>query len=121
MRIRQHLLSISAEGPVRGVLDSQLQLQPVIHIDAGGRSAHMRSRLLQLTRDAKGRPMWGGGLYESELVKVEGAWKYRRLRLQRTWKVLYREGWAQTSASAGQLLPVRSTLPFHYRNPVTGR
>src|SRR5262249_25429236 len=62
------------EGPQKGVLNSQLQLQPVIHVAADGRSARIRSRLLQLTRDAQGRPMWGAGIYENELVKDNGAW-----------------------------------------------
>ena len=60
------------QGPVPGRLDSQLQLQPVIHVADDGRSAKIRSRQLRFTRDAQGRPMWGGGIYENELVKEGG-------------------------------------------------
>jgi hypothetical protein len=105
------------EGPQKGVLNSQLQLQPVIHVAADGRSAKIRSRLLQLTRDARGRPMWGAGIYENDLVKEGGTWKFRRLHLYRTWKVYYKSGWASPSPDEGQLLPTRVTPPFHYRHP----
>jgi hypothetical protein len=107
------------EGPVKGVLNSLLQLQPVIDIGADGRTAKIRSRVLQLTRDAQGKPIWGGGVYENELVKVNGTWKFRSLHLYRTYKVYYKGGWA--TPGNGELMPSRFTPPFHYRNPVSGR
>ena len=111
------LKASGAEGPQKGALNSQLQLQPVIHVAADGRTARIRSRLLQLTRDAQGRPMWGAGVYENELVNENGTWKFRHLRLYRTWKVYYKSGWASPSSDAGQLLPIRVTPPFHYSRP----
>jgi hypothetical protein len=93
-RILASLQASGPEGPVRGALDSQLQLQPVIQVAGDGRSASIRSRVLRLARDAQGRPMWGGGLYENELVKEDGVWKFRRLRLNRAYQVDYRKGWA---------------------------
>jgi hypothetical protein len=65
--------------------------------------------------------MWGSGIYENELVKQGGVWKFRRVHLYRTWKVNYNGGWAATSVREGQLYPSRSTPPFHYRNPVSAR
>jgi SnoaL-like domain len=125
-RILEFLKASGAEGPVKGALNSQLQLQPVIHVAADGKSANIRSRLLQLTRDAQGNPMWGSGIYENELVKENGVWKFKRLHLYRTWKVNYKGGWAkpdadQVTAVNGQQFPSRFTPPFHYRNPVSGR
>jgi hypothetical protein len=120
-RILGFLKASGPEGPVNGVLNSQLNLQPVIHVAANGRTASVRSRVLQLTRDAQGRPMWGGGIYENEVVKENGVWKFRRLHLHQTYKVSYRGGWAAASEGEGQLLPSRFTLAFHYRNPVSGR
>jgi hypothetical protein len=120
-RILDLLRASGPEGPVKGALNSQLQLQPVIHVAADGQTARMRSRLLQLTRDAQGRPMWGAGIYENELVKEDGTWKFRRLHLYRTYLVDYKGGWATPSADAGQLFPSRFTPPMHYRNPVSGR
>lgn len=119
--IQKFLSASGPQGPVKGVLDSQLQLQPVIHIARDGRTARMRSRLLQLTRDAQGRPMWGSGIYENELVKESGTWKFSRLRLTRTWKVNYKGGWATPVEGEGLLYPSRFTPPFHYRNPVSAR
>jgi hypothetical protein len=116
-RVLAYLKTTSPEGPVKGALDSQLQLQPVIHVAADGRSAKVRSRLLQLTRDAQGTPMWGSGIYESELVKEEGSWKFRRLHLYRMYQVNYRSGWATPVAGGTQLFPSKFTPPFHYRKP----
>jgi hypothetical protein len=109
------------EGPVPGRLDSQLQLQPVIHVADDGRSAKIRSRLLRFTRDAQGRPMWGGGIYENELVKEGGTWKFSRLRFQPTWLVDYKEGWTSSQPRTGTTMPSAAVPPFHYRHPVTGR
>jgi hypothetical protein len=116
-RILAFLKASGPEGPVKGVLDSQLQLQPVIHVAADGRTARIRSRLLQLTRDTQGRPMWGGGIYENELVKEDGVWKFRRLHLYRTYRIDYKRGWTLPADDTEQLLPSRFTPPFHYRHP----
>ncbi|MEJ0099497.1 MAG: nuclear transport factor 2 family protein [Pseudomonadota bacterium] len=120
-RILAYLKSLGPQGPVKGALNSQLQLQPVIDVAADGHSAKVRSRLLQLARDAKGRPLWGGGIYESELVKDNGVWKFRHLHLYRTYRVDYKAGWVNASAADGWLLPTRVTPPFHYVNPVSAR
>ncbi len=61
-RILAFLRSSGPEGPVKGVLNSQLQLQPVIHVAADGRSARISSRLLRVMRIADGTPMWGAGI-----------------------------------------------------------
>jgi hypothetical protein len=117
-RIRRFLDTIGSEGPVRGVLDSQLMLQPVIHVAADGRTAKTRSRVLHFTRDAAGRPMWGSSILESTLVKEDGIWKLSRLQVQRAWNVDYQRGWSAGQAATGQVLPSRRMLPFHYRHPV---
>jgi hypothetical protein len=122
---REHILAFlkasGPEGPVKGMLNSLLQLQPVIHVSADGRTAKIRARVLQLTRDAQGHAMWGGGVYENELVKQNGIWKMKRLHLYQTYKFNYKGGWATPSEGAGQLLPSQFTPPFHYRNSVSGR
>lgn len=115
-RILGFLQSTGPEGPVKGALNSQLQLQPVIHVSADGRSARIRSRLLQLSRDAQGRPMWGAGIYENELRKENGVWKFSRLHFHRTWQVLYKGGWA-TPRPGDEIFPSAHTPPFHYRRP----
>lgn len=88
------LRSRGPEGPVQGALDSQLQLQPVIEVAADGRTARTRSRLLRLTRDAGGTPMWGAGTYEGDVVKQDGVWRFSRLKFRRSYLVPYKGGWA---------------------------
>ena len=109
------------EGGAKNALDSQLQTQPVITIAADGRTAKIRSRMLELARDANGKPLWGGGVYENELVKEDGVWKFKRLHLYRTFRVPYKGGWAKAQAGEGQVIPSGFTPPFHYANPVTSR
>jgi hypothetical protein len=111
------LNALGPEGPKQDALNSQLQLQPVIHVAADGRSARIRSRLLQLARDSEGRPLWGAGIYENELVKEDGIWKFKRLYLEPTYQVLYSKGWADGEGRTGEMLPSRLTPPFHYRRP----
>jgi hypothetical protein len=124
---RERILAFFAtwgpEGPVPGALHSMLQLQPVITLSADGRSARIRSRVLELLRDEQGTPMWGGGIYESQVVKEQGVWKFRHLRFTRTYRVRYRGEWAPAASDTGggQVFPTRATPAFHYRNPVTGR
>src|SRR5690606_29552058 len=107
------LQATGPEGPVKGALDSQLQLQPVIHVATDGRSARIRSRLLQLARDAQGHPVWGAGIHENELVKEDGVWKFKRLQLHRTYKVRYEGGWAVPRSGTGALVPSRFTPDLH--------
>jgi len=116
-RILDFLRTSGPQGPVKGALNSQLQLQPVIHVSADGTTAHIRSRLLQLSRDAQGRPMWGAGIYENELKKENGVWKFSRLHFYRTWQVLYKSGWTNPTSDGGQVFPSGFTPPFHYRRP----
>ncbi len=103
--------------PRTGALDSQLQLQPVIHVAADGRTARMRSRVLRLSRGPSGRPMWGSDIVESELQKHDGTWRYRRVHVHRMWNVAFKGGWATPVADASQRFPSRFTPPFHYREP----
>lgn len=131
-RILAFLRASGPEGPVRGVLNSQLQLQPLIDVAPDGKTAKIRSRLLQFTRSSDGRPVLAAGLYENELVKQDGVWRFKRLHLYGMFNVYYRGGWTRagaddmpppdrSSADGFEVLPSRYTPPFHYRNPVTGR
>jgi hypothetical protein len=58
--------------------------------------------------------MWGAGIYENALVNEKGVWKFERLHLYRTYEVPYKGGWVTPIEGEGQLLPTRSTPPFHY-------
>jgi hypothetical protein len=94
-RILAFLKSAGPEGPVRGTLNSQLQLQPVIDVAGNGRTARIRSRVLRLARNAEGRPVWAAGIYENELVKEGGVWKFRLRRFHQTYEFDYEAGWSR--------------------------
>ncbi len=123
---RDHILAYlrtsGPEGPQKGALNDQLQLQPVITVAPDGKTAKLRSRLLLQARAPDGRALWGAGLYEDELVNDHGIWKFKKVHLYRMFTVDYTRGWARTGAAAnGEILPSRYTPPFHYSNPVTGK
>jgi hypothetical protein len=112
--ILAYLKASGPEGPVKNALNSQFNLQPVIDVAPDGRTARIRSRMLQLARDGQGKPMWGGGVYENQLVKENGVWKFARMQFYRTYKVHYAGGWAKPEAGEGLVYPTTFTPPFHY-------
>jgi SnoaL-like domain len=137
-RIRAFLQASGPQGPIKGLLDNQLQLQPLIDVAPDGTTARIRSRLLQQSRDSDGAAVWSGGIYENELVKEDGIWKFSRLHLYRTFTAKYVGGWARAPVATLQGIsaanppdrppseiyapfPQQHTPPFHYRNPVTNK
>jgi hypothetical protein len=85
------------------------------------------------------------GVYEDQLVKENGAWKITGMDLDYTWMATYKDGWTKADPVAADALrpsaellahykldaPIRGdpgipfpavpALPFHYKNPVSGR
>ena len=84
-----------------------------------------------------------GGLYENVYVADDGLWKIKKLFYRAFWHGTFENGWAHTPpdyvpnasvtypedpygpdellADAPRLWPDTTTLPFHYRHPVTGK
>ncbi len=138
--VRAFLLKVfgrGAEGPVAGRLGNHLQLQPVIDVAADGRSARIRSRMLQQTSFG-GRASLGGAVYENEAVKEEGVWRFKTVHAYNTFSASYQGGWAKGASRAMPgpstevppdapptmafaMFPAVYDIPFHYPNPVTGR
>ena len=139
-RVRGFLHAVfgrGGEGPVAGRLGNHLQLQPVIHVAADGSSARIRSRMLQQMNFGE-RASMGASVYENEAIKEDGLWRFSVVHTYNTWSAGYAEGWAK---SQGGFVPGPSAdyppdapptlefamfpsvydIPFHYRNPVTGR
>jgi len=138
--VRQFLLTVfgrGSEGPVEGRLGNHIQMQPVIHVAADGRTAKIRSRMMQQLSFGE-RASLGAGVYENEAVKEDGVWKLSVDHAYNTWTAGYSEGWTRTE---GRFVPGPSkdyppdapptfefamfpnvyAIPFHYRNPVSGR
>ena len=96
---REHVLAylraIGPEGPAAGRLYDNMQLQPIIHVSADGRSAQGRWHLFAQLAQAGRFHEWGIGVYDNEYVKRDGVWMIRRLHLQPTFYTPYEAGWAQ--------------------------
>jgi SnoaL-like domain len=139
-RLREFLVRVfgrGLEGPVEGRLGNHLNLQPVISIAADGATAKVRARMLQ-QMSMGARASMGGAIYENELVKEDGVWKFSKVHAYNTFTAGYIGGWAR-AASSGMpgpaadfppdspptakiaMLPVVYEIPYHYANPVTGR
>lgn len=139
-RLREFLVKVfgrGEEGPVAGRLGNHIQLQPVIHVDDDGRRARVRVRMLQQMSQGA-RASVGAAVYENELVKEDGVWKFAVVNAYNTLSAVYVGGWAQ-AASRGMpgrsvafppdgpptrevaMFPILRDMPYHYANPVTGR
>ena len=75
-RVRQYMHNLSPIGPRDGALFNHMKLQPVIHIAPDGMSAQMRARLFVMFGIYQTDAQWGSGIYEDQLVKVDGKWKF---------------------------------------------
>jgi hypothetical protein len=89
-------------------------VQPVVHVSPDARSAKVRVRAFQLGNVAGGEGAWLSGIYEGTAQEAAGAWTLARMNLTRVWTSPSRGGWVRVKPS-----PV--TVPFHFRNPVSGR
>jgi hypothetical protein len=122
------------------------KIQPVIHVSPDGQSAHIRTRLFQINSVTDAPGSYISGIYENEIVKEDGVWKIAGMDLDYTWTTSYVKGWARASSDDGRVFAPRSDapppplapdrplrgvayapfpnivdVPFHYRNPVSGR
>ena len=141
-RIRQSLKLRYPNGKSPNFLTLHQVVQPVIHVSADGRSAKIRARLWQLGGPAGGEGSWLSGIYENSSVNEGGTWKLSGMDLDYIWAAPSRGGWARVKtpptappvAMAKEFPPDRPlrgsiaapfpkvhAVPFHYRNPVSGR
>jgi|WetSurMetagenome_2_1015567.scaffolds.fasta_scaffold18005_1 hypothetical protein len=118
-------------------LHNHIQMQPVIHVAPDGKSARVRSRALSELGTFGGAGIWGDSVYENELVKESGSWKFKKDHLYTTFFAPYDTGWAmgarQAPKASDKIPPDRppseiyESFPevyipaFHYHNPVSGQ
>lgn len=137
--VRGFLLAVfgrAGEGPVEGRLGNHIQWQPVIHVSPDGRSAKIRSRMMQQLSFGP-RASMGASIYENEAVKEDGRWKFSFVHTMNTWTAGYDGGWISSPGRfvpgpsedyppdgpptlQFQMFPTVYHIPFHYRNPVSG-
>jgi hypothetical protein len=117
-------------------------VQPVIHVSEDARSAKIRARLWQMGGPAGGEGSWIAGIYENTAVYEDGSWKLSGMDLDYIWTAPSRGGWVRVTTppaappvaltkafppdrplrgSIAAPFPKVHTVPFHYRNPVSGR
>ena len=135
-RVQAYLASLGPEGVLENRLHDTMQLQPVVHVAADGRSARGRWRHFSQLAKAGDFAEWGTGTYENEYIKDNGIWKIRRLHLYPTMFTPYEQGWGKVwearSRYAPAIAPDKSlqvlrefagpgvVAPFHYEHPVRG-
>jgi triacylglycerol lipase len=137
-RVRDFLYNVfGAPGPVPGRLGNHVHMQPVIHVADDGRSAKIRSRMLQQLSFGP-RASMGAAIYENDAVKEDGVWKFKSVHAYNTWTAGYEGGWARSPGTRVPgpsesfppdapvtlefaMFPNVYELPFHYDNPVSGR
>lgn len=149
---RERILQMQTRrnGPMRtprASIPLHLRIQPVIHVAPDGRSARLRSRLLQFNSGYGSAGSMTAGMYECRLELEDGLWKFELDDIDHIWRTnSYSEGWARLAEGSGEaasrspaalLQAMPPDLPlqgraypafpgiagiwFHYRNPVSGR
>ncbi|HVY63638.1 MAG TPA: nuclear transport factor 2 family protein, partial [Gammaproteobacteria bacterium] len=137
-RVRAFLFNVfGKEGPAENRLGNHIQYQAVIHVADDGRTAKVRSRMLQQLNFGQ-RASMGASLYENAFVKEGGVWKFSIDHTFNTWTAGYEGGWARNPGRGVpgpsksyapdtpptfvfQMFPTVYEIPFHYVHPVTGR
>ncbi|RYG85332.1 nuclear transport factor 2 family protein, partial [bacterium] len=145
--IREHLyrnvgaVEVGQVGLGDNRLYNHMSIQPVIHLDRGGQTAHGRWRALATFGSLNGAANWAEGIYEMTYAKVNGTWKIRTLDYYGGFSANYATGWvppappapgaAPAPRRARQLphaadrpheascdgFPAACIAPFHYPNP----
>jgi hypothetical protein len=109
----------------KGFFTAHQLIQPVIHVAPDGLSAKMRVRLFQLGGASGKSGFWIAGVYETRTIMEDGVWKFAAMDLDYTWTADYKGGWANVDDGGKGIIqtpfPEIISLPFHYKNPVTGR
>jgi hypothetical protein len=116
---------------------NHMQFQPVIHIDADGKTARVRNRAFSQLGTFGRAGVWMGGVYENVYVKQDGVWKIQKDHVYTTYFADYDKGWANgprgTAQPSPKIPPDRPAtedydafpgvyIPaFSYKHPVTGQ
>ena len=143
--LRQHLYMNVGGGKLGdiglgdGRLYNHMQIQPVVHLDPGGRTAKGRWRAFAMFGSSRGGATWAEGVYEIGYAKDHGVWKIRTLDYYSGFGAPYQTGWVppqtpRTGPPGGRKLahppdrernmecdgfPAACIAPFHYENPGT--
>jgi hypothetical protein len=131
--IRKALDLLGPAGAQPGLLNNEMQLQPIIHVSADGQSAKARWRTLEMKAVHGKSGAWGEGVYENEYRLDQGKWKISKLHYYLTFRADYDKGWSKGTLLIEQpdkslpadapptevfgVLPEVYLPPYHYANP----
>lgn len=125
--------------PMPGDMQITMQLQGVVDIDPGGKTAKGRWHAwIMGVRPIEGvqRQTWAHGIYENEYIKEDGKWKFKKLHLNLTFRTPYEDGWLKTPVvdesvdypvkpdampTAYHPYPSGYVVPFHWEHPITSK
>jgi len=104
--IRKHLYMNVGGGQVgeNGLPDNRiydhLNIQPVVHLDPGGKTAKGRWRAFAMFGGFGGGATWAEGAYEMTYAKENGVWKIKTLDYHSGFGAPYSTGWAPPAPPA---------------------
>jgi hypothetical protein len=123
-----------------GAMGFHMQHQSVVTVAPGNQTAKGRWYLVMImARPAKEggpiRSILGHGVYENEFIKEDGVWKFKKVHCSMHYCSPIGEGWTEIANihEEGSLpgrdadptfyhpYPNLQILPYHFKNPVTGR
>ncbi len=132
--VLRYYRAVGPEGLQSGRLYDQMQLQPIVHVSADGRSAQGRWHWFAQLASQGQFHEWATGVYENRYVKRDGVWRIQRLHLYPTMITPYEDGWAKTSLPRSRFEanvkpdqphsgPISTydksfVVPFHFAHPV---
>jgi len=98
--IREHLYmnvggkKLGELGLGDGRLYNHMNIQPVVHLDPGGKTARGRWRAFAMFGNYGGGAVWAEGIYEIRYIKDHGVWKIQKLDYYSGFGAPYETGWA---------------------------
>lgn len=135
--VRRSMDLDGVQGLHQNEINDRAFYQPVIHVAADGRSAKVRVRELIIKGHHAEQALLGGAVHENEYVKRNGRWQIKSEHGYVTFLADYEKGWSHGALPAPgpstdrpadrppssdyKPFPAFRAVPFHYRNPVSGR
>ncbi len=115
--IRKHLYMNVGGGQVgeNGLPDNRIydhmNIQPVVHLDPGGKTAKGRWRAFAMFGGFGGGATWAEGAYEMTYAKENGVWKIKTLDYHSGFGAPYSTGWAPPAPRASSASPAAVDSP----------